>query len=165
MVTLESNTLCPSFLLTFKIFNYNAHNCSIDFRAFVTIMPLSIAKKINDKWEKTNAQIIQLKKSLVQAIFELKNVLIILQKDDEIHQYIILIVDILKAYGLLLSRYWSNKLQRYFAIDWSHLWFPYKGKNIQIWVETKPLWNTPWGHLRAIMSRFLLPILFLGTIS
>ena len=75
-LTLESNTLFPLFLLMFKIFNYNFHNCSINSGASVNVMTLSIAKKIKEKWEKIDAQIIQLDRSLVQEIRELNNVII-----------------------------------------------------------------------------------------
>lgn len=55
---LEANTLCPLFFLTFEIFNYNVHNCLVDSGASVSIMPLFVAKKINDKWDKVDAHII-----------------------------------------------------------------------------------------------------------
>ena len=76
VVTLEANTLFPPFLLTFENYNYNFHNFLFDFGASMNIMPLSVAKKIYAKWDKTDAKIIQLDKSLVQAMGELKNVLI-----------------------------------------------------------------------------------------
>jgi len=44
--------------VTFEIFNYNVHNCLVDFGASVNVIPLSVAKKINEKWDKTDAQII-----------------------------------------------------------------------------------------------------------
>ena len=37
-----------------------------------------------------------------------------------------------EAYGLVLSRDWSAKLNGYFASDWSHLWLPHKGSPNQI---------------------------------
>ena len=77
-LTFEANTLFPLFLLTFESFNYNFHNCLVDSGASVNVMPLPVAKKINAKWDKTDAQIIQLDKYLIQAIGELKNVFIIL---------------------------------------------------------------------------------------
>ena len=40
--------------------------------------------------------------------------------------------DIPDAYGLDLSQDWSTKLEGYFASDWSHMWFPYKGCQNQI---------------------------------
>lgn len=49
----------------------------------------------------------------------------------------IVVVDILEAYGLSPSRDWSNKLDIYFSIDWSHKWLPYKGKCNQIWVVSE----------------------------
>ena len=58
VVTLDANTLYPPFLLTFENFNYNVHNCLVDSGASVNIMPLSVAKKINAKWDKIDAQII-----------------------------------------------------------------------------------------------------------
>jgi hypothetical protein len=39
----------------------------------------------------------------------------------------IIVVDIPKAYGLLLSRDWSEKLNGYFSTDWAHLWLPLNG--------------------------------------
>ena len=66
----------------------------------------------------------------------MKNVLIRLSVDSHVHQMIdILVADIPDAYGFLLSRDWSSQLNGYFAIEWSHLWFPYNGKLNQIWVE------------------------------
>ena len=37
----------PPFLLTFEIFNHNVHNCLVDSRASVNVMPLLVCKKIN----------------------------------------------------------------------------------------------------------------------
>jgi hypothetical protein len=47
------------------------------------------------------------------------------------------VVDIPEAYGLLLSKDWSQKLQGYFATDWSHMWLPYKGRKNQIKVDNE----------------------------
>jgi len=47
------------------------------------------------------------------------------------------VVGIPEAYGLLLSRDWSSKLDGYFSTDWSHMWLPYKGKCNQIWVDSE----------------------------
>lgn len=80
---------------------------------------------------KSNIQIVQLDLSKVKVLGEMRNVLIRLSVDSWVHQTI----DIPKAYDLLLSRDWSNELNGYFAIDWSHLWFPYKGKPNQIQLE------------------------------
>lgn len=55
-LTMDVITLCPPFLLNFEIFKYfNVHNFLIDSSALVNIMPLSVTKKINAKWEKTDA--------------------------------------------------------------------------------------------------------------
>lgn len=43
----EVNSLCPPFLLSFEIFNFNVHNFLVDSGASVNVMPLFIAKKIN----------------------------------------------------------------------------------------------------------------------
>ena len=48
------------------------------------------------------------------------------------------LVDIPDAYGLVLSRDWSAKLNGYFTSDWSHLWLPYKGSPNQIKVLREP---------------------------
>jgi len=55
VLTLEANTLYPLFLLTFEIFNYNVHNFLVDYGAFVIVMPLSVANKINTKWGRIDA--------------------------------------------------------------------------------------------------------------
>jgi hypothetical protein len=39
----------------------------------------------------------------------------------------IIIVDIPEPCGLLLSRYWSEKLNGYFSTDWAQHWLPLKG--------------------------------------
>lgn len=99
-------------------------------------MPLPVGKKINSKWNKTYAHIIQLDRTHVPSIGELRDVIIWSSTDGQVHQCInIVIVEILEAYGVSLSIDWSSKLQGYFAIDWSHLWILYKGENNQIRVE------------------------------
>lgn len=70
---------------------------------------------------------------------ELNNVIIQLSSNSRVHYCIdIIVVDILEAYGLLLSRGWSYKLQGFFATDWSHLWLPNKGRNNYIRVNYEP---------------------------
>ena len=49
-----------------------------------------------------------------------------------------MVVDIPEAYGLILRRDWSAKLNGYFATDWSHLWLPYKNNQNQINVMREP---------------------------
>ena len=60
---------------------------------------------------------------------ELKAVLIRIALNSKVHQTIgIIVVDIPQAYGVILSRDWLTKLKGDFAINWSHLWSPYKGQ-------------------------------------
>ena len=65
--------------------------------------------------------------------------LIRLSVDERVCQFIdIMVVDILEAYGLILSRDWSEKLEGYFATEWSHLWHPYKNSQNHIKVMREP---------------------------
>ena len=67
---------------------------------------------------------------------ELKDVLIRLSSNSKVHQTIdIIVLDIPEAYGVILSRDWSTKLNEYFSTDRSHLWLPYKGQLNKIKVE------------------------------
>lgn len=50
-------------------------------------------------------------------------------------------MDILEAYRVFLSRYWSRKLQGYFSMDWSQLWILYKGRNKNIRVNSERYMN------------------------
>jgi ribonuclease HI len=84
----------------------------------------------------SKTKIIQLDKSHVKVFGELKDVLIRLSSNSKVHQTIdIIVVDILEAYGVILNRDWSAKLNGYFSIDWSHLWLPYKGQPNNIKVD------------------------------
>ena len=84
----------------------------------------------------SKTKIIQLDKSHVKLMGELKDVLIHLTSNSKVHQMIdIIVVDIPEAYGVILSRDWFAKLNGYFATDWSHLWLPYKGQPNKINVE------------------------------
>jgi hypothetical protein len=108
----------------------------VDSRASSNVMPLKVCEKLNAKPEESDIQIIQLDRSSVKVIGELKNVLIRLESNPKVHQTIdIIVVDIPDTYGLLLSRDWSAMLNGYFSTDWSHLWFPYNGKPNQIKVD------------------------------
>jgi hypothetical protein len=72
--------------------------------------------KLNAKPKKSDIHIVQLDRSIVKVIGELKNVLIRLASNPKFHQLIdIIVVDIPEAYGLLLSRDWSKKLNGYFS--------------------------------------------------
>ena len=101
----------------------------VDSGASSNVMPYSVFHKLNIDPEKRNLQIVQLDRSRVKVLGELRNVLMRLYVDPQVRQTIdILIADIPESYGLLLSWDWSSQLNGYFAIDWSHMWFPYKGK-------------------------------------
>jgi hypothetical protein len=119
----------PPFLLTFEIFNRNVHNCMVDSGASSNVMPLSVCQKINAEVQPSSLKIIQLDRTNVKVIGELKNVLVRLSSNPKVHQIIdIIVVDIPEVYGLFLSRDWSEQLHGYFATDWSHLWLPENGK-------------------------------------
>lgn len=67
---------------------------------------------------------------------ELKDVIIRLSSNSKVHQVIdVIVVDIPEAYGVILSRDWSGKLNGCFATDWSHLWLPFKGQPNKIIVD------------------------------
>ena len=69
----------------------------------------------------------------------MEDVLIRLSSNEKVCQFInIVVADIPEAYGLVLSRDWSTKLNGYFTSNWSHLWFPYKGSPNQIKVLREP---------------------------
>ena len=75
----------------------------------------------------------------VKVISEMEDVLVRLASNDKVCQVInIVVADIPDAYGLVLSRDWSAKLNGYFTSDWSHLWFPYKGSPNQIKILREP---------------------------
>ena len=75
----------------------------------------------------------------VKVIGQMEDVLIHLASNEKVCQVInIVVADIADAYGLVLSRDWSAKLNGYFTSDWSHLWFPYKGSPNQIKILREP---------------------------
>jgi hypothetical protein len=134
--TLNTRKNVPPFLLTFKIFNRNVHNCMVDSGASSNVMPWSVCQKINAEVDPSSLKIIQLDRTDVKVIGELKNVLIRLSSNPKVHQVIdIIVVDIPEVYGMFLSRDWSEQLHGYFAIDWSHLWLPENGKPNKIRVN------------------------------
>ena len=62
-----------------------------------------------------------------------------LSSNSKVHQIIdILVVDIPKAYRVIIGRDWSEKLNGYFATDWSHLLLQFKGQPNKIKVECEP---------------------------
>ena len=58
----------------------------------------------------------------VKVIRKMEDVLIRLSSNEKVCQFIdIVVADIPKAYGLVLSRDWSAKMSGYFASDWGYL--------------------------------------------
>jgi hypothetical protein len=79
----------------------------VDFGTSSNVMPLSVCHKINAEVKPSDLKIIQLDRTNVKFIGELKNVLIRLSSNPKVHQVIdIIVVDIPEVYGLFFSRYW-----------------------------------------------------------
>ena len=99
-------------------------------------MPYSICKKLNAETHMSKTNIIQLDRSQVKVFREVKDVRICISSNSKVHQTIdIIVVAIIDAYGVILSRDWSSKLNKYFSTNWYHLWLPYKGQPNKIKVE------------------------------
>jgi hypothetical protein len=65
----------PLFLLTFEVFNRNLHNCLVDSGASSNVMSLSIYKKLNTVSLKSDKHVIQLDRTQVKVIGEIKDVM------------------------------------------------------------------------------------------
>jgi hypothetical protein len=106
----KSRSQIPPFLLTFETINQNVHNSLVDSGASSNVMPYSICKKLNVEPQVCNKKIIQLDRSHVKVLGELKDVLIHLSSNSKVHQTIdIIVVDILEAYEVILRRDWLAK--------------------------------------------------------
>jgi hypothetical protein len=126
----------PPFLLTFKVFNKNLHNCLVDSGASSNVMPLAVCNKLGVVPLKSDKHVIQLDRTQVKVMGELKDVMIRIATHPNFVQIIdIIVVDIPEAYGLLLSHDWSEKLNGYFSMDWAHLWLPLKGYKNMIRID------------------------------
>jgi hypothetical protein len=126
----------PPFLLTFEVFNRNLHNCLVDSGASSNVMPLAVCNKLGVVPLKSDKHVIQLDRTQVKVMGELKDVMIRVATHPNFVQVIdIIVVDIPEAYGLLLSRDWSEKLNGYFSTDWAHLWLPLKGYKNMIRID------------------------------
>jgi len=68
--------MTPPFLITFEIFNMNVHKCLEDSSALSTVMPYAIAKRLHVLLEKIGTRIMQLDRTNVKVIGELKDVLV-----------------------------------------------------------------------------------------
>ena len=87
----------PPFLLTFEVFKRNLHNCLVDSGASSNAMPLSICINLNAIPLKKNNHVIQLDKTQVKVMGELKYVMIIIATNPKFFQVInIIVVDIQK---------------------------------------------------------------------
>ena len=74
-------------------------------------MPYSICKKLNAQPKICKTNIIQLDRSHVKVMGVLKDILIQLSSNSKVHQTIdIIVFDIPEAYGVILSKYWLDKL-------------------------------------------------------
>ena len=77
---------------------------------------------VNGKPKPSTWRVVQLDRTDVKVIGEMEDVLVHLASNDKVCQVInIVVADIPDAYGLVLSRDWSTKLNGYFASNWSHL--------------------------------------------
>jgi len=77
----------------------------VDSRASSNFILLKVCEKLNAKPEPSHIHIIQLDKTRVKVIGELKKVLIGMFANPKVHQTIdIIVVDIPNNYGMLLSR-------------------------------------------------------------
>jgi hypothetical protein len=83
-----SKSHVPPFLLNYKIFNFNVHNCLLDSGASYNIMPYSIFQRINDVPQMTKMRIIWLDRKYVKVKGELKDVLITLASNPRVQQVI-----------------------------------------------------------------------------
>jgi hypothetical protein len=135
-VNKKGKPFVPQFLLTFEVFKKYLHNCLVDLEASSNVIPLSIYNKLNVVSLESDKHFIQLDKTQVKVIGELKDVMIRMATHPKCFQVIdIIVLDISESYGLLLSRYWFEKLNGYFNIDWDHLWFPSKGHTKMIRID------------------------------
>lgn len=67
----------------------------------------------------TKAKIVQLNRTRVKLMGEMRDVSVKLASNSKVHHVIdVIVVDILDSYGILLSRDWSLKLGGYFTMDW-----------------------------------------------
>jgi hypothetical protein len=162
----KSKSQTPPLLLTFEIFNRNVHNCLVDSGASSNVMPFSFCKKLNAQSKMCRTKIIQLDRSHVKVMGELKDLMIQLSSNSKVHQ-VIYVIDIPKAYGVILSRDWLAKLNGYFATNWSHLWLPFKGQPNKIKVDhdrymkhtiTDP--NEPMMFSNSILGNFFFETFF-----
>ena len=111
LIDKKSISLTPPFILTFEISNHNVHNYLVDFEASSNMIPYLVSKNIKVEPHICKTKIIQLEKSNVKVMGELKEVLIHLTSNSRVHQMIdIIFFYIPEAYRVILSRDWCTKL-------------------------------------------------------
>jgi hypothetical protein len=77
----------------------------VDSGASSNVVPFKVSENLKAKLKNIDIQIIQLDRSSVKVMGELKNVLVRLASNPKVHQRVdIIVVDILETYGLLLSK-------------------------------------------------------------
>ena len=82
------------------------------------MMSYLVCKKLNAQRKIFKTNIIQLDRSHVKVMGELKDVMIRLSSNSKVHQVIdVIVVDIPEAYGVILSRDRLDKLNGYFVTD------------------------------------------------
>jgi len=101
----KSMLYIPSFLLTFKIFNMNLHNCLVDSSASSNVVPFYMCKKLNATPTKCDTHITQLDRTEVKLISEMKDDMIPITSNLKFHQFFdIIVIDIPESYGMLLNQ-------------------------------------------------------------
>jgi len=92
------------FRLTFEVFNRNLHNRLVDSRESSNVMLMAICNKLGVFPLKNDKHVIQLDRTQVKVLGELKDVMIKVATHPNFMQVIdIIVVDIPEAYGILLS--------------------------------------------------------------
>jgi hypothetical protein len=76
---------CTTILVNFQNFQQNVHNCMVDSRASSNVMPLSVCQNINPEVKPSDLKIIQLYRTNVTVVGELKDVLIRLSSNPKVH--------------------------------------------------------------------------------
>jgi hypothetical protein len=90
----KGNPFIPPFLLTFEVFNVNLHNFLVDSGASSNVIPLSICNKLNTIPLKSDKHVIQLDKTQVKVMGELKDVMIRMVT----HPKFVQVIDIIVVY-------------------------------------------------------------------
>ena len=85
LIDKKSRSQTPPFLLTFGIFNQNVHNSLVDSGASSNVMPYLVCIKRNVEPQICKTKIIQLDRSNVKVMGELKDVLILLASNSKVH--------------------------------------------------------------------------------